>query len=95
MAAPRWRRISQATAAATLWQDIIEKKLCTAKGDPYGSLYMCAAFWPDILVIISLERYLLYMLLFHIEVGPVVGCLAWVGGAWQMQRALLPPQHTS
>ena len=57
---------------------------------------MCAAFWPDILVIISLERYLLYMLLFHIEVGPVVGCLAWVGGAWQeMQRALLPPQHSS
>ena len=25
---------------------------------------MCAAFWPDILVIISLGRYL-YMLLFH------------------------------
>ena len=36
------------------------------------SPYMCAAFWSDILVIISLGRYL-YMFLFHIEEGPVKG----------------------
>ena len=44
----------------------------------YGSLYMCAAFWPDILVIISLGRYL-YMLLFH-RGGVSEGVRpAWVG----------------
>ena len=77
--------------APTRWRldpavtDIIQNKLCTAKGGlDHTAVYICVRpFWPDILVIISLGRYICCC--FIQRRGAVVRSLSWA----EMPRAQL------